>query len=133
MTSSTTNITASPGLAQKRALLASRLKRAASQPRQTPLSFAQQRLWFLDQLEPNSPLYNIGAVAKVTGTIDHPSLQRSLEMIIDRHETLRTRFRCPDGTPLQIIDPTSAFQLGAADLSSVTELQRGSRSSAPGT
>ena len=124
MMSSTTNITPSPGLAQKRALLASRLKRAASQPRQSPLSFAQQRLWFLNQLEPNSPLYNIGAVAKATGTIDRPSLQRAFEMIIDRHEMLRTRFCCPDGTPVQIIDPTSAFQLGTADVSSVTELQR---------
>src|SRR5437764_15351035 len=124
MMSRTTNINESPGLAQKRALLASRLKRAASEPRQAQLSFAQQRLWFLDQLEPNSPLYNIGAVAKVTGTVDRASLQRALEMIIDRHETLRTRFSCPDGTPVQIIDPTSAFQLGMADIGSVSEPQR---------
>lgn len=124
MMSSTTNITDSPGLAQKRALLASRLKRAASEPRRAQLSFAQQRLWFLDQLEPNSSLYNIGAVAKVTGTMDSTSLQRALEMITDRHETLRTCFSCPDGTPVQIIDPTSAFQLGMADLSSVPEPQR---------
>jgi hypothetical protein len=85
MTSSTTKTETSSSVAQKRALLAARLQKAANQPRQAPLSFAQQRLWFLDQLEPNSPLYNIGAVAKVTGSLDFGCLEQSIESIVARH------------------------------------------------
>ena len=83
---------AASGLAQKRALLAARLRKAAGEPRQSVLSFAQQRLWFLDQLEPDSSLYNIASVANVRGLIDLPALQKAFESVIARHETLRTRF-----------------------------------------
>src|SRR3954468_22398919 len=64
-----------------------------------PLSFAQQRLWFLDQLEPNSPLYNIPTLARITGRLDTAILKRALNAIVARHEILRTRIVCQDGVP----------------------------------
>ena len=64
----------------KRALLAERLRKAAGQPATAPLSFAQQRLWFLDQLEPGCPLYNIPTVARLTGTLDFQALERTLQL-----------------------------------------------------
>src|SRR5438105_2647626 len=104
------------GLARKRALLADKLRKVASGPRYEPLSFAQQRLWFLDQLEPDSPLYNIGAVARVEGSIDLGLLESAFNQIVSRHETLRTRFGCPEETPVQIIDPRPQFSLNVVDL-----------------
>src|ERR1043166_6955408 len=53
-----------------------------------PLSFAQERLWFLEQLEPNSPLYNIPTVIRVTGVLDYPALEQSFNAIVARHEVL---------------------------------------------
>src|SRR2546423_1017728 len=115
--SSATKSAGPSALARKRAMLADRLRKAASGPRQELLSLAQQRLWFLDQLEPNSPLYNIGAVARVDGTIDLALLEKSLNQIICRHETLRTRFGCPEETPVQLIDPRPDFSLKVINLS----------------
>src|SRR5437764_493540 len=68
-----------------------------------PLSFGQQRLWFLDQLEPNSPLYNIPTLAWITGRFDPRVLQRALTAIVARHEILRTRIVCLDESPSQFI------------------------------
>lgn len=68
-----------------------------------PLSYAQQRLWFIDQLEPASPAYNMCEAVRLTGDLDVAALERSLNEIIARHEVLRTNFVSVDGNPLQII------------------------------
>ena len=70
---------------------------------QTPLSYAQQRLWFLDQLEPNSAVYNIPLALRLTGNLNQTALEQSLQEIIHRHEALRTNFRTVDGQATQII------------------------------
>ncbi|WP_442938107.1 amino acid adenylation domain-containing protein [Nostoc sp.] len=68
-----------------------------------PLSYAQQRLWFLDQLEPNSALYNIPFALRLVGNLNQAALEQSLQEIIHRHEALRTNFVTVDGQPTQII------------------------------
>ncbi|MEH1824947.1 MAG: non-ribosomal peptide synthase/polyketide synthase [Nostoc sp.] len=68
-----------------------------------PLSYAQQRLWFLDQLQPNSALYNIPLALHLVGNLNEAALEQSLEEIIHRHEALRTNFITIDGQPTQII------------------------------
>jgi amino acid adenylation domain-containing protein/FkbH-like protein len=127
MISSPTNTVGSPGATQKRALLAARLRRAASEPQQSPLSFAQQRLWFLDQLEPNTPLYNIASVARIKGRIDIQALQQSLRRIVARHETLRARFTCPDEDPLQVVDVDPRFRFEFVDLSGESDSESEAR------
>jgi len=107
-----------------RALLAERLRQAAAQPLRRPLSFAQQRLWFLDQLEPNSPLYNIVTAVRMTGTLRVSALERSLSAILERHQPLRTRFPCDDAGPEQVIDPPVEIHLEPADLAPKGETER---------
>ena len=68
-----------------------------------PLSFAQQRLWFLDQLESNSPLYNIPRAVRIAGPLNIDALQSSLDTIVVRHEALRTSFTLAYGDPVQVI------------------------------
>jgi len=70
-----------------------------------PLSFAQRRLWFLDQLESGSPVYNCPAAIKLNGALDLDVLGRALSEIVRRHEVLRTRFISVDGTPAQVVAP----------------------------
>ena len=83
--------------------------RIAKKPREAlmPLSFGQQRLWFIDQFEPGSPLYNNFAALRLTGWLDQEALIFSLQKIVDRHESLRTTFAEHDGQPVQIIHPTT--------------------------
>ncbi len=84
-----------------------------------PLSFAQQRLWFLDQLEPGTAQYNIPAGIRIDGSLDEALLLRSLNEIVRRHESLRTTFRTDDGTPVQVIAPSFTLTLRRKDLTSV--------------
>lgn len=95
-------------------------------PRNGPLpaSFAQQRLWFLDQLEPNSPLYNIPVGVRLTGVVDPWALARALNEVIRRHEALRTTFDAPEGTPRQVIAPRLEIDLPLCDLSGLSTAER---------
>jgi len=83
----------------------------------TPLSFAQERLWFLDQLQPGSAFYNIPAALRLRGALDAEALERALGEIVRRHEALRTTFTDRDGTPLQVIAPFGGFRVPVRDLS----------------
>ncbi len=89
-----------------------------------PLSFAQQRMWFLDQLEPNNPRYNVPAMLRMKGRLQHDVLERSLNEIVRRHETLRTAFRVVNDQPVQIIEPDAQLRLNVRDLGSLPEAKR---------
>lgn len=84
-----------------------------------PLSFAQERLWFLDQLGLTGAAYNMPMALRLEGPLDVPALERSLADLVRRHESLRTRFVSRNGQPLQIIDAPGAFALPLTDLSSL--------------
>ena len=89
----------------------------ASREGPLPLSFAQQRLWFLDQLEPNSSLYNLPLALRLRGELQPEALRRTLTEIVRRHEALRTRFEAVNGTPAQIITPPMEAMWSVFDLS----------------
>ncbi|WP_224242636.1 non-ribosomal peptide synthetase [Hyalangium gracile] len=82
-----------------------------------PLSFAQQRLWFLDQLTPGSAIYNVPSAHRLEGTLDEPALKRALEELVRRHETLRTRFRVVGSTPIQDVGDGADWKWTVVDLS----------------
>ncbi|MGI5423693.1 non-ribosomal peptide synthase/polyketide synthase [Streptomyces sp. CA-179760] len=83
-----------------------------------PLSFAQQRLWFLDQLDPGSTGYNLPMPIRLDGALDLAALTAALEAMVARHEVLRTRLVADgDGVPHQVIDPPAAFPLAVVDAS----------------
>src|SRR5258708_3970230 len=84
---------------QLRALVADRLLEADGRSRTTHISAAQQRLWFLDQLEPNSAAYNIPGVLRLRGALEVNALQQAFNSLAARHETLRTRFTTENGAP----------------------------------
>jgi amino acid adenylation domain-containing protein len=88
------------------------------------LSFAQQRLWFIDQLEPGSPLYNIPLALRVEGPLDSGVLALTLGEIERRHEALRTVFAVREGQPVQIIRPAAPAAIPLADLSGLPESRR---------
>ncbi|HEX8245669.1 MAG TPA: condensation domain-containing protein, partial [Longimicrobium sp.] len=82
-----------------------------------PLSFAQERLWFLDQLEPGSAFYNLPFALRLRGALDVDALERGLGEIVRRHDALRTVFQERDGTPVQVVAPFGGFRLTRKDLS----------------
>ena len=89
-----------------------------------PLSFAQQRLWFLDQLDPQSVAYNMPAVLRLVGPLQVDVFEKSVREIIRRHESLRTRFVLQDGQGRQVICDPFDFEIPVVDLSSLSEAER---------
>lgn len=96
----------------------------ASREGGSPLSFAQQRLWFFDQLEPKSPVYNRATLVRLTGQLDRHALQKAVTEIVRRHEAIRTTFLADDGRPRQMVSPTSDIAIAVVDLRDVPEASR---------
>ncbi|MBW4564792.1 MAG: amino acid adenylation domain-containing protein [Mojavia pulchra JT2-VF2] len=89
-----------------------------------PLSYAQQRLWYLDQMQPNNTAYNICNGVRVIGSLNIPALEQSLDEIIRRHEILRTNFISERGQPIQVIAPSLNLKLSIIDLSKLLDAER---------
>jgi acyl transferase domain-containing protein len=96
----------------------------ASREGRLPLSYAQQRLWFIDQLEPGSPAYNIPTAVLLRGRLHVGALQKTLDEILRRHEVLRTGIGVIDGEPVQVISPAGPMAMPTIDLSDLPESPR---------
>ena len=127
------NLFETPTVAGLAALIDAKLSSAApeAEPIKTvvgrnslPLSFAQQRLWFFDQLEPGSSAYNLPLAVRLKGSLDVGALKRTFAEIIRRHESLRTTFALVDDSPVQHISASSAVPLTVIDLSALPESKR---------
>ena len=122
--------------AEKRTLLEKRLRGAPeSGPRaqripgrvdrgNAPLSFAQQRLWFLDQLEPDSPLYNLPTAIRIGGRLDRAVLAKGINAVVARHESLRTRFIAEEGNPVQVVAAALEVETPFVDLGRLAAAER---------
>lgn len=121
---------------QQRALLERRLRekhvtslRPQTIPRRgesdpCPLSIDQERLWFISQLEPDSPAYNLTTAVRVGGYLKFSVLKRSFDEVIKRHEILRTTFPAQDGTPYQRVAPALSMKIPIVDLGRLSEIQQ---------
>jgi amino acid adenylation domain-containing protein len=95
-----------------------------SRDQELSLSFAQQRLWFLNQLEPDSPFYNVSSNARLAGPLNVAALNHALSEIIRRHESLRTNFVVVKARPIQVISPAQPFAIEFIDLRELPEAAR---------
>ena len=93
-----------------------------SQP--VPLSYSQQRMWFLWQMEPDSPAYNVGGMARLRGVLDVGRFEAALQALIMRHETLRTTFPSVDGVAYQKVSAQTDLRMDWQDLSALNEAER---------
>jgi non-ribosomal peptide synthetase component F len=118
---------------ERRSLLILLLKRdaspdlpilAVSRNQELPLSFSQQRLWFLDQLEPGSASYNVSEALRLEGPLNATALEQSVNEIVRRHEALRTTFASGEGGPVQIISETQRIRLIVVDLANLHQNER---------
>ncbi|MEM9290671.1 MAG: amino acid adenylation domain-containing protein [Acidobacteriota bacterium] len=98
-------------------------------PQAFPVSFAQERLFFLDRLEPGNPAYNLPQVVRLRGDLRPPALARALSAIVERHEALRTRFEERQGQPVQLVESPSPVTLPVVDLSPLETVRDGSAAS----
>ncbi|HVU35199.1 MAG TPA: MupA/Atu3671 family FMN-dependent luciferase-like monooxygenase [Opitutaceae bacterium] len=89
-----------------------------------PASSSQRRLWFLDQMEPGSPLYNIPYLVRLRGPLDARALEKALHAIIERHEVLRTNFTAVGSEPMQFVRPAWTLDVPTTDLSSTAVGER---------
>ncbi|WP_434348439.1 amino acid adenylation domain-containing protein [Myxococcus virescens] len=113
---------------------ASRSRQAASRPLSPvdrgaplPLSYSQQRLWFLAQLEPHASTYNIPGALRLTGALDVAVLERCVETLLERHEVLRTAFESQEGRPVQRIVPALTLKMPVEDLRALPAGEREAR------
>src|SRR6185369_8149875 len=95
--------------------------------RSLPLSFAQQRLWFIEQLVTGKAVYNLPGAIRLRGPLNTTALELSLTEIVRRHESLRTFFATVDGQPVQVISSDCACPLLIIELSDVPESEREAR------
>ena len=118
---------------ERRSLLILLLKRdaspdlpilAVSRNQELPLSFSQQRLWFLDQLEPGSASYNVSEALRLKGPLNATALEQSVNEIVRRHEALRTTFASGERGPVQIISQTQPIRLTVVDLGNLHQNER---------
>ncbi|MGY2376657.1 non-ribosomal peptide synthetase [Pseudomonas sp. SDO524_S393] len=96
-----------------------------SQP--VPLSYSQQRMWFLWQMEPDSPAYNVGGMARLRGVLDVGRFEAALQALIMRHETLRTTFPSVGGVAYQKVSPQTGLRMDWQDFSALDETERQQR------
>jgi len=118
----------------KQALLLKRIKERSVSVHQSiakradvapcPLSFAQERLWFLAQMEPDNPFYNMAGAVQVQGNLNVPVLEQALNEVVRRHEALRTAFRIIEDEARQVIDDSAAITVDAIDLTALNAVQQ---------
>ena len=89
-----------------------------------PLSFAQQRLWFLSQMEPESVAYNIPNALRMTGALNLEALRKTLDNLVALHQVLRTTFGLIEGSPMRVVTDTQGVELQMVDLSVLPDLDR---------
>ena len=89
-----------------------------------PLSFAQERIWFLDQLVPGSPAYNIVDVIRFEEVLDTNAMKRAINELVRRHESLRTNFHITDGALVQVVNPVIEMSLPQIDLRALSEREQ---------
>lgn len=109
---------------EKRELVARLLREKSKKAQSYPLSFSQQRLWYLYQLEPESTAYNLPAAFKLEGKLDVTAIEKSFSDLIKRHESLRTTFDVEDGEPVQQIAPAEPFRIVVDGLEEVSLQKR---------
>jgi amino acid adenylation domain-containing protein len=124
---------------EQRALFEARLKQKGLSPRRSktippipgrerleffPTSLDQERLWFIDQMEPGNPAYNIHSASRLFGPIDPNLMRRAVNASLARHEILRTTFRLVDGQPVQVVAPSLEIDVPVVDLQDVSEVDR---------
>ncbi|ACB75251.1 non-ribosomal peptide synthetase [Opitutus terrae] len=98
--------------------------RCVERGRDLPLSFAQERLWFLNQLEPGNPFYNMPAALRLQGRFDVPAAAGVLQELTRRHESLRTTFAAVEGQPVQVIAASAQVPLPVIDLAALPAAER---------
>src|SRR4029077_18189711 len=82
----------------------------------SPLSFAQQRLWFLDEFAPGNPFYNLATAVRLSGPLSLEALEGAFDEVVRRHEVLRTRLVSVDGQPRQVVGPPEPMKLEPTDV-----------------
>ncbi len=111
----------------RRTLLATLLRERTERPQVRPASYAQERLWFLEQLSPGTPFFNIDVAVAVQAPLSPAVVEQSINEIVRRHEVLRTTFAAHDGRPMQTIAPALLIPVPVIDLSDVPEADRRAR------
>ncbi|MBT2398634.1 condensation domain-containing protein [Streptomyces sp. ISL-100] len=95
--------------------------RAGARQERPQLSFAQQRLWFMQQIDPDTTLYNVPTVLRLRGALDRAALGRALDALVARHEVLRTTYAAPSGRPYQVIGDPAPLDLPYTDLTGAAD------------
>ncbi|MBV7326659.1 amino acid adenylation domain-containing protein [Chloroflexi bacterium TSY] len=107
----------------------SSIQHVARDKKYFPLSFSQQRLWFLEKMEPNKSIYNDHLILLMRGVLDAEALKNSVNSIVARHEALRTRMPIIDDRPVQVIEPTLSLEIPIIDLQKLPSAQREAKAS----